>query len=700
MREPPPEVSSGLSSGSNPHLPDRYSFQAGSIASETPYEGGGRLLGGDVKPQTAQQAENVLLQHGPLAYFSKHTSICYVLDKDLLDVDLDTPEYNYIPPSRKHPPYLYSLTRNANIIQAQGSGIINFTDNKGNVIPVLAWYVPKATTSKGHPVMVGLPALLSAGYRFTSYSMCHYQFSHPKHGSVWVFRIQGQFLLPIKTPVDIDAFGAEWCRLTDVKVRRINQEMPTDADYADNADPQRNLVTMNKCLHSLFAHADQTQIIATFKGFLCDEIETKDIAPVACGECREYATEPRLVGDIPSSRGFVLTFFVEVFNSPKYLPTTSGIKKTESLKLEKTICFEEVGSGFLYLRNVDQKYGCLSVLHNLINDAFRERRPGKVLLIKASKSKKLLTISREDVDAWARLSNPNMKQFIDRYVGLSEKNGHLDDKEFDALCWNMAYDRAHIAVTDETAGIARPELERFIVKRSRKLLVSLGLPTLFAQFAAIHFVNTHNIMYGSLLKPGVLQQRFNWRSQRNLRLPLQKFSNCIPAPPSYQTFGCLVSYREGEPDSDLPYPRPGYMGVFVGISSEGYEVVDLETHVHHFVKDVEFYPKITPLKYEYPGWKGAPPDPNGAKPLMNQVRPLRMDSIAQIDWSSFPHDLTVNFGDSIARNRAVPVAVYFRGTTESLPIYTNQTAFGLFLPQLKVPLEEITSTLPETIWET
>lgn len=41
--------------------------------------------------------------------------------------------------------------------------------------------------------------------------------------------------------------------------------------------------------------------------------------------------------------------------------------------------------------------------------------------------------------------------------------------------------------------------------------------------------------------------------------------------------------------------RPGYMGVFVGISSEGYEAVDLETHVHHFVKDVEFYPRITPL---------------------------------------------------------------------------------------------------------
>lgn len=685
-------------SESNLHLLSHYSFQVGSIASETPYEGGDRLFGGDVKPQTVQQAENVLLQHGPLAYFSKHTSICYVLDKDLLDVDLDQPSFKYIPPSRKHPPYLYSLTKNANIIQAQGSGIINFTDNKGSVIPVLAWYVPKATTSKSHPVMVGLPALLSAGYQFTSYSICHYQFSHSKHGSVWVFRIQGQFLLTIKAPVDIDVFGAEWCRLTDVKVRRINQEMPTDADYADNADPQRNLVMMNKCLHSLFAHADQTQIIATFKGFLCAEIKTKDITPVDCGECREYATEPRLSGGIPSSRGFVLTFFVEVFNSPKFPPTTSEIKKTEPLELEMTICFEEVGSGFLYLRNVDQKYGCLSVLHNLINDAFRERRPGKVLLVRASKSKELLTISREDVDAWTRLSNPNTKLFIDRYVGLSEKNGHLDDKEFDALCWKMAYDRAHIVVTDETAVTARPELERLIVKRSKRLLISLGLPTLFAQFAAIHFVNTHNIMYGSPLK--LLQQGSNWRSQRSLRLPLQKFSNSIPAPPSYQTFGCLVSYREGEPDSALPYPRPGYMGVFVGISSEGYEVVDLETHVHHFVKDVEFYPRITPLKYEYPGWKGAPPDPNGAKPLVYLVRPPRMDSIAQIDWSSFPHDLTVNFGDSIARSRAVPVAVYFRGTTESLPIYTNRTAFGLSLPRLKVPLEEITSTLPETIWET
>ena len=254
-------------------------------------------------------------------------------------------------------------------------------------------------------------------------------------------------------------------------------------------------------------------------------------------------------------------------------------------------------------------------------------------------------------------------------------------------------------MTSETEETARPALERFIVKLSKKLLSSLGLPTQFAQLAAIHFVNTHNMMYGLRLKNDVLRKADESYLNRNLHLPLYEFSRRVSPPSGFHTFGCLVSYRLSEPGHQLPIPRLGHMGVFVGISSDGYEVVDLETHEHHFVIDVEFYPGITPLKYEYPGWKGAPPDPNGAEPQLHPFRTPRMDSISRLEWRPYPHDVTVNFGDSIARNRAVPVAMYFRGTTESLADYTNRTAFELAIPHNKFPIKEITSTLPETIWE-
>lgn len=677
---------SSAPTGSHPYLPSRYPSPA--LAAEASSRGGDRNIGSDVKSQKIQQAETILLQLGPLAYLDKHTSICYVLNKDSLDVDLDTPAYNYILPSRTHRPYLYSLTRNRNIIQAQGSGIINFSDSKGNIIPVLAWYVPRAAISESHPVMVSPATLLAAGYLYTSYSKCHYQFKHPQHGSVWVFRIQGQFLMPIKTLADIDAIGDAWCRLHDVEIHRINQNLPTNFEYVDIEESQRDVVKMNRHLHTLFAHADQTQVTATFKEFLCSEVDKGLITLVDCGECREYVTEPRPVGRSQCSQGYDLTFFVDVFESPRFLPGKST---------ERTVCFEEVGSGFLYLRNVQYKHGCLTTLHNLISEASRERRIGRVRVIKASRAERLLTITREDVHTWFK--NSQALRPVKSYLDISERNLHLDDEEFDALCWNKAHHRVDVSVTSETKETARPDLERFIVKLSKKLLSSLGLPTQFAQLAAIHFVNIHNMMYGLRLKDDVLREEDESYLNRNLSLPLYEFSRHVSPPSGFHTFGCLVSYRLSEPDQQLPFPRPGHMGIFVGISSDGYEVVDLETHEHHFVIDVEFYPGITPLKYEYPGWKGAPPDPNGAEPQLHPFRPPRMDSISRLEWRPNPHDVTVNFGDSIARNRAVPVAMYFRGTTESLADYTNRTAFELAIPHNKFPIKEITSTLPETIWE-